>query len=296
MTEVLAQRTDDWFAARQGRLTASRVPAILGHSKYRTADDVLREMVRESYGYEREFQGNAATQWGNEQEPRARADYEADTGHWVDEVGLVVHPEHDWLAASPDGLIEDDGYLEIKCPYSGDMTAKPEWLVQLQFGLHVTGRSWGHLYIWTPERARIETVVVDSEFLERNRVSLEAFLARYQEAVESEEVARPHLEPLVVERDDDRWRDAASQFAEAKRVKEAAESDMKAAKERLAEMAGDKTTEGWGVRITPVTKSGGYDYRQAAQDAGADLEQYRKPGRTEYRVTVQEPTSSEEAA
>jgi putative phage-type endonuclease len=288
MTEQLAQRSTGWFEARKGRITASRVPAILGHSAYRSRDDVLREMIREAYGYEREFQGNTATQWGTDNEARARADYEADTGLWVDDVGLIVHPEHDWLAASPDGLIEDDGYLEIKCPYSGETKSKPEWELQVQFGLHVTGRSWGHLYIWTPTYAQIVTVVYESEFLERNWEDLSRFLDDFRAAAEDEETARPHLEPLVQERFDEEWQEAAEAFRLAKQRKERAEEELKSARDRLVELAGDKAAQGYGVKVQPITKSGGLDYKKAAQDAGADLEQYRKPERTEWRVNVQE--------
>lgn len=294
MTEALAQRTDEWFQQRIGRITASRVPAILGYSSHASRDDVLREMVRENYGYDREFTGNVATQWGTDNEPRARADYEADTGNWVDEVGLIVHPEYDWLAASPDGLIEDDGYLEIKCPYSGETKSKPEWEVQVQFGLHVTGRSWGHLYIWTPERAEIITVTYDRNFLDRNWPELTTFAEAFRAAAEDEETARPHLEPLVVERHDADWAEAAADYADAKRRKEDAEAEMKEARQRLVDMAGNKATQGHGIKVTPVNKQGTVDYRRAAEDAGADLEQYRKPGKTEWRVTVQ--ASSEEAA
>lgn len=282
MTESLTQRSQEWHDARVGRITASRVPAILGYDPYRTADDVLREMVREYHGYPSEFTGNAATQWGIDNEDRARADYEGDTGNWVDEVGLVVHPEHDWLAASPDGLIGDDGYLEIKCPYSGKLEPRTAWEIQVQFGLHVTQRSWGHLYIWTPSAAKIETIVYQPDFLRKHGETLFDFIDSF--AYETKNPA--HLEPLVVEREDEQWANAAALFAEAdKREKEAA-ADKKAAREKLIELAGDKATHGGGVKVTPITKSGGYDYRKAAEAAGVDLEQYKKPDRTEYRVTT----------
>lgn len=61
----------------------------------------------------------AAMNWGNEQEPAAKAAYELETGRLVTEVGLVDHPRIEFLAASPDGLIGANGLIEIKCPTTG---------------------------------------------------------------------------------------------------------------------------------------------------------------------------------
>ena len=58
------QRSEEWFDARKDKITASNVGAILGLSPYKKPDDVMREMVRAHFGAEREFTGNAATQWG----------------------------------------------------------------------------------------------------------------------------------------------------------------------------------------------------------------------------------------
>jgi len=103
------QRTAEWYEKRKGRVTGSNVGAILGLNPYKTADDVLRQMVREYHGYESEFQGNVATQHGQFHEAGAQVEYEMETGNKVKETGFHVHPEHDWLGASPDGIIAKKG-------------------------------------------------------------------------------------------------------------------------------------------------------------------------------------------
>ena len=122
------QGTDAWKAARCGRVTASRIKDILAKGKsgaesasrrdYRMqlACEILTGQPQEDTFYSKEMA------WGNEQEPYARPAYQVSEGVLVDQVGMVLHPETDRAAASPDGLIGWDGenvlegLIEIKCP------------------------------------------------------------------------------------------------------------------------------------------------------------------------------------
>src|SRR5690625_3594668 len=112
------QRSTEWHNARVGKLTASRAGAALGVNPWQTPDDLIRAMVREAHGAAPEFEGNIATQYGQQHEPLAVLDYMSETGVNVVEAGFYIHPEHDWLGASPDGFIGDDGMIEVKCPFS----------------------------------------------------------------------------------------------------------------------------------------------------------------------------------
>jgi len=117
MTE---QRTDEWFAQRLGKVTASRVADVMAKTK--TGYSASRENYMAQLVVERLTQTkaesftNAAMQWGTDQEPFARAAYEAAQGVMVEEVGFMSHPDIEMAGASPDGLVGDDGLLEIKCP------------------------------------------------------------------------------------------------------------------------------------------------------------------------------------
>ena len=119
MTEI-AQRSPEWFAARLGKVTASRVADVIAKTKtgYSTSrENYMAQLICERMtGQRQESFTNAAMEWGTETEPLARAAYEAHANVLVDEVGIIDHPFIPMSAASPDGLIRYDGMLEIKCP------------------------------------------------------------------------------------------------------------------------------------------------------------------------------------
>jgi putative phage-type endonuclease len=118
----MIQRTEEWFSARRGKVTASRVIDILpGKSGYTAArKNYMAELLCERLtGVSAESYQNAAMQWGTDTEPMARSVYEAVTGRMVEEVGFVPHPFIEGFGASPDGLTSDintDITIEIKCP------------------------------------------------------------------------------------------------------------------------------------------------------------------------------------
>jgi putative phage-type endonuclease len=118
----MEQRTPEWFAARCGKVTASRIADL--RAKTKTGWGASRDRYMAQLVVERitgtvapSFQ-NAAMQWGTETEPQARAAYEFEEDATVVEVGFVDHPSIPMAGASPDGMVGDDGLIEIKCPES----------------------------------------------------------------------------------------------------------------------------------------------------------------------------------
>jgi putative phage-type endonuclease len=116
------QGSPEWFAARLGKVTASRISAVIAEGKggapSLTRAGYMGELVAEILTGQpcATFQGNADTERGQETEPAARVAYESLKRTMVDECGLVIHPRIERSGASPDGLVGDDGLLEIKCP------------------------------------------------------------------------------------------------------------------------------------------------------------------------------------
>lgn len=162
---ALLQKSPEWFAARVGKVTSSVTGSILGHSPYQTRDDVMRVKVREAFGAPQEFTGNAATAHGEKFEPYARRWYEMNHNQTVQEIGQVLHREHDWLAASPDGLVGLDGAVEIKCPfyskkpYSVFEPKKKMYLDQCLFMIHVCDLEWIDFVCWVNDDvAKVERV------------------------------------------------------------------------------------------------------------------------------------------
>jgi putative phage-type endonuclease len=113
------QRSPEWFAARCGKVTASRMADVVaktakGYGASR-ANYMAELVVERLTGKPTEGFTNAAMQWGTEQEPFARDAYSAKTGELVTEVGFVNHPRIENAGASPDGIV-GAGLVEIKCP------------------------------------------------------------------------------------------------------------------------------------------------------------------------------------
>ncbi len=117
--DCMEQRTEEWFAARLGKVTASRVADVL--AKIKSGESASRKnykmelVVQRLTGKAGESFTNAAMEWGTEQEPFARMAYEAHTGTFVKEEGFVDHPTIEGFGCSPDGIV-GEGLIEIKCP------------------------------------------------------------------------------------------------------------------------------------------------------------------------------------
>ena len=124
------QRTEEWFAARLGKVTASSLYKVLAKTKTGYGADrgnYMTQLVLERITKTKaDSYSNSAMQWGIDQEPFARAAYEAKMGVLVEEVGFLQHPTIEMSGASPDGLVGTDGMVEIKCPDS--KTAMECWL------------------------------------------------------------------------------------------------------------------------------------------------------------------------
>ena len=153
MIEMMDQGSESWFQVRIGKVTASRVADVIAKTKTgysASRDNYMAQLVCERLtGQKGESFTNAAMQHGTETEPLARAAYEALQDVLVDEVGFVPHPTIEMAGASPDGLVGDDGLVEIKCPETKGMieallTKKVpgKYFTQMQFQMACTGRQW----------------------------------------------------------------------------------------------------------------------------------------------------------
>jgi len=114
---LAAQGSPEWHVARAGKIKASVCAALEGKHPYMKPADLVRQEVRALAGAESEFKMVPAVAHGQFMEQPARTFLEVAKGYKVEETGLVVHPVHNFLAASPDGLVGLDGCIEIKCPF-----------------------------------------------------------------------------------------------------------------------------------------------------------------------------------
>lgn len=153
MIEMIEQRSDAWFAARIGKVTASKVADVIAKTQSGYAAsraNYMAQLICERLtGQREEFFTSAAMQHGTDTEPLGRAAYESLKDVLVDEVGFVPHPSIIMAGASPDGLVGDDGLLEIKCPNTAthietllSQTVPNKYNTQMQFQMACTDRSW----------------------------------------------------------------------------------------------------------------------------------------------------------
>jgi putative phage-type endonuclease len=157
-----SQRTPEWYASRKNCITASAAAAAL----FKT-EDVCRHyidtfhlddfkidpkkncsykdspltIILDKCGFQSDFKGNSYTDWGQKYEPVATLIYSQMKKIDVLEFGLVVHPEIEYLAASPDGICTDGTMLEIKCPSARSASPVPPlyYYIQMMLQLHCTG-------------------------------------------------------------------------------------------------------------------------------------------------------------
>ena len=150
----MEQRTEDWFLARKGKVTASRISDVMAKGRG-GAESLTRQKYIDQLVTERltkvvaEGFTNEAIQRGVDLESTARAAYCFAKDCHVDEVGFVEHPSISNSGASPDGLIGENGLWEAKCPNSlthieyilkGEVPAK--YIPQMAWQMACTGRWW----------------------------------------------------------------------------------------------------------------------------------------------------------
>jgi putative phage-type endonuclease len=188
----MEQRTEEWFAARLGRVTASRVADVIaktktgyGASRANYAAQLICERLT---GVQAETYTNAAMQWGTDREPEALALYEFESGEEVSAIGFVDHPRIAMSGASPDGLCGDVGLVEVKCPITAThldtllgQTVAGKYVTQIQWQLACTGRQWCDFVSFDPRlpadlRLFVKRVERDDALIEELEVEVIAFL------------------------------------------------------------------------------------------------------------------------
>jgi putative phage-type endonuclease len=149
----MQQNSPEWFAARCGKVTASRIADVVAKTKTGVSAmrvNYMAELLAERLtGLPVEGFKSEAMKWGSEVEPEARAAYEFYRNQTVAEVGFVLHPNIDQSGASPDGFVGEDGLVEIKCPNTAThmdtllgQSVPAKYVNQMQWQMACTGRKW----------------------------------------------------------------------------------------------------------------------------------------------------------
>ena len=151
-----AQGSDEWFEARIGSIGGSSIADVVAGGKgivrsklmYRLAGEILSGVKYEGYT-------NPHMERGVEQEAEARDMYSFITGNDVEQIGLIKLT--DYKHESPDGLVGDDGKIEIKCTIPSvhietiiSDKAPSAYRKQMQWGVYISERKWCDFVSYSP--------------------------------------------------------------------------------------------------------------------------------------------------
>ena len=193
----MEQRSEEWFQARLGKVTASRVADVL--AKIKSGESASRrnykiQLVSERLtGEKQETYINQAMQDGIDREQFARDRYVQQFGE-VEEVGFVKHPTLE-AGASPDGMVGDDGIIEIKCPMASTHTESlmsqdvpTKYIPQIQFQLLVTGRKWCDFVSYHPMfpehlQVFVKRIEADPVYQKELEVEVKQFLGEVDDVI-----------------------------------------------------------------------------------------------------------------
>lgn len=196
MSEIL-QRTPEWFELRLGKVTASRIGDLMaktrsGYSASR-ANYMAELAIQRLTGTVEQGFTSPAMLWGTEQESNARNAYSFFTDNEVNEIAFINHPTIEQAGASPDGLVGDDGLVEIKCPNSAThldtlLTGKinNKYILQMQWQMACSGRKWCDFVSFDPRfpedlKIFIKRVERDDKLIAEITAEVKKFLAELDE-------------------------------------------------------------------------------------------------------------------
>ena len=184
---------------RAGKVTASRVADVL--SKVKSGESAGRKNLKMDLVAERltgkptDSFTNSAMQWGTEQEPFARIAYEAYKGIFVEQIPFVDHPTIEWFGCSPDGLVGENGLIEIKCPnttthieYLQEGKPPSKYIPQMMAQMACTGRKWCDFASFDPRMPEeLQLFVVrlnrDDAYIQEMEVEVKKFLDEVEQVL-----------------------------------------------------------------------------------------------------------------
>ena len=195
----MEQRSVEWFADRAGRFGASELAALMAKKGTATRDNKIAQKVAERLtGVCEAGFTSSAMQWGIDHEDEARDQYFLASDNYIEDEGFVRHPDpslYDWTGASPDGLVESDGLVEIKCPntathisYLRKKKVPSNYMYQMQWQMACTGRKWCDFVSYDPRMPeRLQLLVIhvprDDLMIAKLEIAVSAAIEEVQQII-----------------------------------------------------------------------------------------------------------------
>jgi len=204
---MIEQGSPEWFAARCGKVTASRISDVIARTKSgysASRATYMGQLIAERLtGVVLDGFKSEAMQWGTEHEAEARAVYEMFTGQVVYPAGFHTHLAYPMSGASPDGFVGKDGLVEIKCPNTATHietllggTIPKKYVSQMMWQMACTDRKWCDFVSYDPRmpdhmRLFVQRLDFDSDAADEIEVSVREFLAELDAKVSALREAYP---------------------------------------------------------------------------------------------------------
>lgn len=276
----IEQGTKDWLDLRKTKITATDASTILGLNPWKTKYQLYLEKTSDA-----NFSPlNAAMQRGIDLEPRARLEYTLITGIHVEPKVIMK----DWQMASVDGL-SDDGFhlVEIKCPgvatheiaLNGEIPAY--YYPQLQHQMHVCELSNMHYFSFDGKSGALVTVVRDQEFIDKMNIAEREF---YECLLKKDPPELCEKDAISMEGNLD-WAECANRYIRCQKAIQELEKEQEFLRNQLVFMARGRNCKGYGISLTKMEVKGSVDYTKIPEISSVDLDLYRKPPSTRWRIT-----------
>ena len=198
---MIPQGTPEWFAARLGKVTASRIADATARTKTgwgASRANYMAELIAERLtGTQGDSYTNAAMQWGVDHEADARAAYEFYTDATVDLSGFITHPKISASGASPDGEVGKDGLVEIKCPNTAThidtllgLSVPEKYIKQMQWQMACSETAWCDFVSYDPRmpenmRLFVRRVPRNASMIENLEKDVLEFLGEMEQRIEA---------------------------------------------------------------------------------------------------------------
>lgn len=284
---------------RKGHITASEIGAICGVGRFATREDVMRRKVREHYGLPDEFQGNIATDWGNDHEDEAIAAYEFVSWNTVvrKQEFVSAHIAGVQCGATLDGAIPD-AVVEVKCPFgkrNESVVAQeyleqvPEYMYQVNWQMMVENVDGAVFVVWTTHGVDYYQTCADVRLQSEMLQEAQEFQAELNEIIASEELSAKYLQAkneYEVREDADFMR-VSSEWLLAQSAAKSAQDKADAIKKDLLKLC-TANTKGNGLIIYRSERKGSVDYSKVPELQGVNLDQYRKKSTALWTVKESE--------
>ncbi len=277
------QGSEEWLALRRTKITATDARVLMGVDPWKTK----KQLYDEKLGIGQPKKQTYYMKRGLDLEDGIRDHLEHKYGSPLQKATVV----RGWCLASLDAMSNDGNIIaEIKCPGKKDHDVAmkgqipDKYYPQLQFSMYVTGVDFIY-YESSDDGESSETVIV-----ERNQSYIDDMLVKCREFYEMvlNEMPPQAEESDFVDRDDEMWISATDEYKKIKRDLIALQEREKSMKNQLIYYSMSKNSKGNGLSLQQVARKGVLDYGKLLKKlVGVDIEQYRKPASSEWRITIQ---------